>query len=133
MGSVAESVAAKLQSIFGLCKLLRFFREGLRDNPTLSGNPFFQPLCALALLLCAWWLLRALGCGGVGEVGYMGRGYMWGGGKRLVYAAPATRLHGARRPPPPPRVLPLLPCSPASAAPTTTPKRTTRKRASATA
>ena len=38
---------------------------------TLSGNPFFQPLCALALLLCVWRLFRALGCGGVGEVGYM--------------------------------------------------------------
>ena len=42
-------------------------------KPSLSGNPFFQPLCALALLLCAWRLFRALGCGGVGEVGYMGR------------------------------------------------------------
>ena len=42
-------------------------------KPSLSGNPFFQPPCALALLLCAWWLFRALGCGGVGEVGYMGR------------------------------------------------------------
>ena len=27
-------------------------------NPSLSGNPFFQPLCALALLLCAWRLFR---------------------------------------------------------------------------
>ena len=43
-------------------------------KPTLSGNPFFQPPCALALLLCAWRLFRALGCGGVGEVGYIGRG-----------------------------------------------------------
>ena len=25
---------------------------------SLSGNPFFQPLCALALLLCAWRLFR---------------------------------------------------------------------------
>ncbi len=40
-------------------------------KPSLSGNPFFQPPCALALLLCAWRLFRALGCGGVGEVGYM--------------------------------------------------------------
>ena len=40
-------------------------------KPTLSGNPFFQPPCALALLLCAWRLFRALGCGGVGEVDYM--------------------------------------------------------------
>uniref|UniRef100_UPI003FEF7FC2 hypothetical protein n=1 Tax=Alloprevotella sp. TaxID=1872471 RepID=UPI003FEF7FC2 len=47
----------------------------------------------------------------------------------------------ARRPSPPPMGLTLLPCSPASAAPTTTPKRTrkpaakrtTRKRANATA
>ena len=47
----------------------------------------------------------------------------------------------ARRPPPSPMVLTLLPCSPASAAPTTTSKRTrksaakrtTRKRANATA
>ena len=54
MGSVAESVAAKIQSIFELCKLLRFFRERLRDNPTHSENTFFQPPCALALLLCAW-------------------------------------------------------------------------------
>uniref|UniRef100_UPI0040268D88 hypothetical protein n=1 Tax=Alloprevotella sp. TaxID=1872471 RepID=UPI0040268D88 len=55
-------------------------------KPTLSGNPFFQPPCALALLLCAWRLFRALGCGEVGEVGYMDRGYMWGGGKRLASA-----------------------------------------------
>ena len=41
-------------------------------KPSLSGNPFFQPPCALALLLCAWRLFRALGCGGVGEVDYMG-------------------------------------------------------------
>ena len=40
-------------------------------KPTLSGNPFFQPPCALALLLCAWRLFRALGCGGVREVGCM--------------------------------------------------------------
>ena len=39
-------------------------------KPSLSGNPFFQPPCALALLLCAWRLFRALGCG-VGEVDYM--------------------------------------------------------------
>ena len=38
---------------------------------SLSGNPFFQPPCALALLLCAWRLFRVLGCGGVGEVDYM--------------------------------------------------------------
>ena len=43
-------------------------------KPTLSGNPFFQPPCALALLLCAWLLFRALGCGGVGEVGLHGEG-----------------------------------------------------------
>ena len=40
-------------------------------KPSLSGNPFFQPPCALALLLCAWRLFRVLGCGGVGEVDYM--------------------------------------------------------------
>ena len=40
-------------------------------KPSLSGNPFFQLPCALALLLCAWRLFRALGCGGVGEVDYM--------------------------------------------------------------
>ena len=37
----------------------------------MLGNPFFQPPCALALLLCAWRLFCALGCGGVGEVAYM--------------------------------------------------------------
>lgn len=42
MGSVAESVAAKIQSIFELCKLLRFFRERLRDNPTHSENTFLS-------------------------------------------------------------------------------------------
>lgn len=78
MGSVAESVAAKIQSIFELCKLLRFFRERLRDNPTHSENTFFQPPCALALLLCAWRLFRALGCGGVGEVGYTWVGVRYG-------------------------------------------------------
>ena len=43
-------------------------------KPSLSGYSFFQPPCALALLLCAWRLFRALGCGGVGEVDYMSRG-----------------------------------------------------------
>ena len=47
-------------------------------KPTLSGNPFFQPPCALALLLCAWRLFRALGCGEVGEVGYRSSVLMWG-------------------------------------------------------
>ena len=30
-------------------------------KPTLSGNPFFQPPCALALLLCAWRLFVRFG------------------------------------------------------------------------
>ena len=42
-------------------------------KPTLSGNPFFQPPCALALLLCAWRLFRALG-----RVGEWGRWTTWG-------------------------------------------------------
>ena len=55
---------------------LKFFAKLVEDllfhspKPSLSGNPFFQPPCALALLLCAWRLFRALGCGEVGEVGY---------------------------------------------------------------
>ena len=56
------------------------------SKPPLSGNPFFQPPCALALLLCAWRLFRALGCGGVGEVDYRSSVLMWGGGKRLTSA-----------------------------------------------
>ena len=48
-------------------------KKRISPKPSLSGNPFFQPPCALALLLCAWRLFRALGCGGVGEVDYMGR------------------------------------------------------------
>ena len=40
-------------------------------KPTLSGNPFFQPPCALAFLLCAWRLFRVLGSGGAVEVDYM--------------------------------------------------------------
>ena len=34
-------------------------------KPSLCGNNFFQPPCALALLLCAWRLFRVRGCGGV--------------------------------------------------------------------
>ena len=56
---------------------LKFFAKLVEDllfhspKPSLSDNPFFQPPCALALLLCAWRLFRVLGCGGVGEVDYM--------------------------------------------------------------
>lgn len=97
MGSVAESVAAKIQSIFELCKLLRFFRERLRDNPTHSENTFFQPPCALALLLCAWRLFRALGGGEVGEVGYMGRSLDVGRWQAPCFGNLVTRQKHYRR------------------------------------
>ena len=37
---------------------LNLFRNNIFIKPTLSGNSFFQPPCALALLLCAWRLFR---------------------------------------------------------------------------
>ena len=56
------------------------------SKPPFLVTPYFQPPCALALLLCAWRLFRALGCGGGAVSGYMGLvGKVWGGGgKRLT-------------------------------------------------
>ena len=52
----ALGIASATLDLGAAGKVALWYRSLLK--PSLSGNPFFQPPCALALLLCAWRLFR---------------------------------------------------------------------------